>query len=216
MQRLGIFVEFMMQIVPITVPDAILRAAATLARGELVVVPTDTVYGVACSPFDSAAIERIFAAKQRPPDKAIAVLLADVENVQRLAAHISPSAQKLAACFWPGPLTMVLPKRDGLPSNLSAYPTIGLRVPDHDGCRAFIRAVGGAIAATSANRSGAANPTTVEEASAQLGETVAMYLDGGKTAGDKPSTVVSLEGEKLTVLRHGPITEAMLDKALRE
>ncbi len=203
-----------MQIISITVPDAIPRAAATLARGELVVVPTDTVYGVVCSPFDAATIERIFAAKQRPPDKAIPVLLADVEDVLRLASHISPSAQKLAACFWPGPLTMVLPKRDGLPPNLSVYPTIGLRVPDHDGCRAFIRTAGGAIAATSANRSGAANPTTVEEAAAQLGETVAMYLNGGKTAGDTPSTVVSLEGDMLTVLRQGPVTQAMLDRVL--
>ncbi len=205
-----------MQIVSITAPDAIPRAAATLARGELVVAPTDTVYGVVCSPFDAATIERIFAAKQRPSEKAIPVLLADIEDVLRLASHISPSAQKLAACFWPGPLTMILPKRQGLPSNLSAYPTIGLRVPDHDGCRAFIRAAGGAIAATSANRSGAANPTTVEEAAAQLGETVAMYLNGGKTAGDTPSTVVSLEGDTLTVLRQGLITQAMLDKALRE
>ena len=203
-----------MQVIPITGPDAIPRAAAVLARGELVVVPTDTVYGVACSPFDSAAIGRIFAAKGRPPDKAIPVLLADGEDVIRLASSVPPIAQKLAAHFWPGPLTMILPKRKGLPPNLSAYATIGLRVPDHDGCRALIRAAGGAIAATSANRSGAANPTTVEEAAAQLGEAVALYLDGGKTAGDRPSTVVSLEGGKLTVLRPGPVTRAMLDSAL--
>jgi L-threonylcarbamoyladenylate synthase len=199
-----------MQIVPITDPDAIRLAANAIARGELIVTPTDTVYGVACSPFNTAAIDKLYATKNRPREKAIQVLLADADDILLVATAVPPLAQKFAARFWPGALTMTFPKRDTLPSNLSIYDTVGARVPNHGGCRMLIRAVGGALATTSANRSGAANPTTIQAAVDALGDAVAIYLDGGKTTGDLASTVIALEGDSYTVLREGPITAAML------
>jgi L-threonylcarbamoyladenylate synthase len=203
-----------MKVISIANPDAIPLAAAAVAQGELIVVPTDTVYGVACSPFNEKSIARLYVAKNRPHEKAIQVLLADTGDALQVAKSVPPLARFLAARFWPGALTMTFPKRDGLPPNLSVYPTVGVRVPDHDQCRALIRAVGGALAATSANRSGEANPTTVQQAVAALGESVSVYLDGGQTAGDRASTVIELHEDSFTVLREGPITEAMLSEAL--
>jgi L-threonylcarbamoyladenylate synthase len=204
-----------MKIIPIADPTAVRLTAAAVARGDLIVVPTDTVYGVACSPFKAESIARLYEAKNRPQEKAIQVLLADVSDVLLVATSVSPLAMVLAQRFWPGALTMTLPKRDGLPSNLSVYDTVGVRVPDHEQCRALIRAVGGALAATSANRSGAANPTTVQAAFEALGDAVAIYLDGGQTAGDRASTVIELHDDGFIILREGPITQAMLDEALR-
>jgi L-threonylcarbamoyladenylate synthase len=201
-------------IIPITDPTAIPLAAAAVARGELIVVPTDTVYGVACSPFNEQSIARLYEVKNRPQEKAIQVLLADVSDALLVAKSVPPLAQTLARRFWPGALTMTFPKRDGLPPNLSMYPTVGVRVPDHEQCRALIRAVGGALAATSANRSGAANPTTVQAAFEALGDAVAIYLDGGQTAGDRASTVIGLHEDGFTLLREGPITREMLAEAL--
>ncbi len=201
-------------LLPITNPDAIPLAAAAVARGDLIVVPTDTVYGVACSPFKEQSIARLYEAKNRPQEKAIQVLLADVSDALLVAKSVPPLAQTLAAHFWPGALTMTFPKQDGLPPNLSMHDTVGVRVPDHEECRALIRAVGGALAATSANRSGAANPTTAEAAFEALGDAVAIYLDGGQTAGDCASTVIELREDGFAILREGPITQAMLDDAL--
>jgi tRNA threonylcarbamoyl adenosine modification protein (Sua5/YciO/YrdC/YwlC family) len=181
----------------------------------LVVIPTDTVYGVACSPFKGDSIARLFEAKNRPQEKAIQVLLADVKDALLVAKSVPPLAEKLAARFWPGALTMTLPKRDGLPPNLSVYDTVGVRIPDHDSCRTLIRAVGGALAATSANRSGGANPTTVDAAYEALGDAVSVYLDGGQTAGDRASTVIALHEDGFTILREGPVTRTMLEAALR-
>lgn len=202
------------RIIPITAPNAVRLAAAAVARGELVVVPTDTVYGVACSPFNETSIARLYEAKRRPQEKAIQVLLADVNDALLVAKCVPPVARALAGRFWPGALTMTLPKRDGLPPNLSMYDTVGVRVPAHEHCRALIRAVGGALAATSANRSGAANPTTVQAAFEALGEAVSVYLDSGQTAGDRASTVIELHDDTFTLLREGPITQAMLNEAL--
>ena len=194
--------------------QAIERAAAAIRRGELVVLPTDTVYGLACSPFDAAAIERIYVVKQRPADKSLPVLLADESDALKVAREITPTAAKLMARFWPGVLTLTLPKRADLPANLTAYATVGLRMPDHDGCRALIRAAGGVLAVTSANRSGEANPTTVQMAAASLGEGVAVYLDGGESANALASTVVDLRGASFTIVRAGAITEAMIQAVL--
>ncbi len=203
-----------MNIIPITDPTAIPLAVEVVTRGELIVVPTDTVYGVACSPFRAEAIARLYQAKNRPQEKAIQVLLADIADALLVATKIPPLAEVLAARFWPGALTMTFPKREGLPPNLSIYDTVGVRVPDHDALRALLRAVGGGLATTSANRSGAANPTTIHAAVEALGDTVAVYLDGGQTAGDLASTVIELTDNGYTLLREGLITESMLDEAL--
>ncbi len=203
------------RILPVADADAVAFAVDVLRRGQLVVVPTDTVYGLVCYPFDGTAIDRVFAAKGRPPDKALPVLLSDVDAVGQVAADVPSLAFTLMQRFWPGALTLTVPKHRNLPDNLTAYPTIAVRVPNHDGCRALCRAAGGALAATSANRSGGENPTTVHEAADQLGDAVALYLDGGVTPGNLASTVLTIQDDQWAIVRRGPVTEAMITAALK-
>lgn len=203
----------MSQIIPVDFPDALARAAEVLRAGQLVVLPTDTVYGVG-SALDADAIRRIFAAKQRPPERAVPVLLAGTDAVTGVAAVFPEAARRLAAAFWPGPLTLVLPKRADLPANLSALPTVGVRVPDHAGARAIIAAAGGALAVTSANRSDDAPARSIQESVTYLADAVALYLDGGPSPGGMASTVVTWAAGDLRILRAGPVSEAELRAAL--
>ena len=203
----------MSKIIPVDYADAAQMAAEVLRRCGLIVLPTDTVYGVGCA-LDAVAISRIFEAKQRPPERAVPVLLADSESVLLVASAFPEAARRLAAAFWPGPLTLVLPKRDDLPSNLSYLPTIGVRVPDHAGTRAIITAAGGALAVTSANRSDQPPACSIQEAVDYLAEAVALYLDGGISPGGVASTVVTFEADELLILRAGPISEVDLRAAL--
>jgi L-threonylcarbamoyladenylate synthase len=194
------------QIIPVDFASAAQRAAEVLRACELIVLPTDTVYGVA-SALNAVAISRIFEAKQRPPERAVPVLLADAEAVPLAASDFPAPARRLAAVFWPGPLTLVLPKREDLPSNLSYLPTVGVRVPDHAGVRAIIAAAGGALAVTSANRSDQPPACSVQEAVAYLADAVTLYLDGGPSPGGVASTVIAFEADELQILRAGPISE---------
>ncbi len=204
----------MPQVIPVDLPEAPTLAAEVLARGELVVLPTDTVYGIAAA-LDEAAIARIFAAKQRPPERAVPVLLSDAAAVERVAAAFPSAAQRLAEAFWPGPLTIALPKRADLPPNLSQLPTVGVRVPDHAATRAVIEAAGGALAVTSANRSERAPARIIHEAIATFEDAVVLYLDGGRCAGGVPSTVIAFdEAGALQVLREGPLSAETLRAAL--
>jgi L-threonylcarbamoyladenylate synthase len=203
----------MSQIMPVMYPGAAQFAAEVLARGELIVLPTDTVYGLG-SRIEADAIDRIFAAKQRPPERAIPVLLANANAVSLVAQEFPETARRLAVAFWPGPLTLALPRREDLPANLTHLPTVGVRVPDHDGARAIIAAAGGALAVTSANRSDQPPALTPQDAVRYLADSVALYVDGGASPGGTPSTVVTFEGEQLRVLRAGPISEAMLRTAI--
>ena len=204
----------MPQVIPVDLPEAPALAAETFARGDLAVLPTDTVYGIAAK-LDEAAIARIFAAKRRPPDRAVPVLLSDAAAVERVAADVPEAARRLAEAFWPGPLTIALPKRDGLPAHLSQLPTVGVRVPDHAATRAIIAAAGGALAVTSANRSDEPPACTIHEAIAAFQDAVALYLDGGRCAGGVPSTVVTFdEAGALRVLREGPLSAEALRAAL--
>lgn len=193
--------------------DAIRQAAEALRAGKLVVLPTDTVYGVAAQ-LDETAIDHIFAAKKRPPDRAVPVLLADLEGIDLVACEFPEAARRLADAFWPGPLTLALPRRPDLPPNLTQLPTVGVRVPDLAAARALIAEAGGALAVTSANRSDQPPACTVQSAIRYLAEAVAVYLDGGPCAGGVPSTVVTFEGDELRVVRPGPISEAALRAAL--
>ncbi|HEX3049080.1 MAG TPA: L-threonylcarbamoyladenylate synthase [Aggregatilineaceae bacterium] len=199
----------MAKIISIEFPEAAILAAEVLCAGELIVLPTDTVYGVGAR-IDADAINRIFAAKQRPPEKAIPVLVADVDGVELVAREFPDAARRLADAFWPGPLTLALPKRDGLPANLSQLDTVGVRVPDHEGARAVIQAAGGALAVTSANRSEEPPACSIQEAIGYLVDRVALYLDGGPCSGGVPSTVVTFEGETPRILRVGPISESQI------
>ncbi|MGB8213692.1 MAG: L-threonylcarbamoyladenylate synthase [Anaerolineales bacterium] len=194
-------------------PNALLQALAVLRSGGLVAFPTDTVYGVGALVFDGAAVERIYAAKGRPVEKAIPVLLADPADLAKVTLQVPDTAGRLAARFWPGALTLVVPKHPCLPESVSATATVGVRVPDHAVARALLRAAG-PLAVTSANLSGQASPSTAQEVFTQLGGRIALILDGGKTPGGTPSTVVDCSGSEPHVLREGPIAEAEIRAVL--
>ncbi len=192
------------QLLDLNHPQTLPRALATLAAGDVLAAPTDTVYGLFASVDNVAAIEQLYRIKQRPRDKAIPVLIGDIDQLDLIVAGTpSALAQALMARFWPGALTIVLTARDDLPSVLTAgQPTIAVRLPNHDGVRALLRA-SGPLAVTSANRSGANNVTTAEEVVAQLGECVPLVLDGGATPGDVASTIVDVSGDRVQILRRG-------------
>jgi len=188
-------------------PLALPRALEILQLGGLVAFPTDTVYGVGALAFDGAAVESIYAAKDRPVEKAIPVLIGDADDLAKVSAEVPEIALKLAARFWPGPLTLVMPKHPVLPVAVSAAPTVGVRIPDHPVARALLR-LAGPMAVTSANLSGQPSPSTAQEVFAQLGGRIALILDGGKTPGGVPSTVVDCIGVEPQVLRAGAIPKS--------
>jgi L-threonylcarbamoyladenylate synthase len=193
--------------------DVITRALEILRGGGLVAFPTDTVYGVGALAFDGKAVESIYTAKDRFHEKAIPVLIGDIDDLDKIAMDVPSLVQMLASRFWPGPLTILVPKKPGLPESVSATSTIGVRVPYHEVARALLRAAG-PMAVTSANLSGQASPTTAEEVLAQLGGRIKLIIDGGKTPGGAPSTLVDCTGDEIKILREGPITKKELQSAL--
>lgn len=194
-------------------PTAIEEAAAWLRRGYPVVFPTDTVYGVGVTPFDAAAIEWLYAVKGRPASKGIPILLADAADLESVAAAVPPAARALVDRFWPGPLTLVVPRRPDLPEGLSPDDTIAVRLPAHEVARAVIRLAGGAAATSSANRSGHEPALSGAAAEAALGGYVAAILDGGPSPGGVASTVVDCTGARPVITRPGPLSAADLGLA---
>ena len=192
------------EIIAGNLPESIQQALVVLREGGLVAFPTDTVYGVGALAFDGKAVESIYKAKDRPIEKAIPILIGDVEDITKVSSEVPLMAKKLAKQFWPGPLTIVLPKHISLPDSVSATKTVGVRVPDHTVARSVLRAAG-PMAVTSANLSGQPSPSTAEEVFAQLNGRIALILDGGKTPGGVPSTLVDCTGSKPVVMREGPI-----------
>lgn len=193
------------------------RAAAVdhLRAGQIVAVPTDTVYGIAADMALPDAIERLYAAKRRPPEKAVAVLLADTEQAQTLG-WLRPSARVLAERFWPGGLTLVLPLLRGvkLPTMLAGgTATIGVRVPDHDAPRALARVLG-PLPTTSANLSGEPDLQDAGQVAERLGDALALVLDGGPIRGGPASTVVDCSGERTRILREGAIPAWLIAETL--
>jgi L-threonylcarbamoyladenylate synthase len=194
-------------------PQAIPQALEILQAGGLVAFPTDTVYGVGALAYDEKAVESIYAAKQRPVEKAIPVLIGDREDLSKVAENIPVSALRLISRFWPGPLTVLVPKKPSLPAVVSATSTVGVRVPDHEVAQALLR-ITGPMAVTSANISSQPSPTTAEEVYEQLGGRIALILDGGRTPGGVPSTLVDCTGDELQVLREGPLSKEQLLNAI--
>ncbi|MHB8857498.1 MAG: L-threonylcarbamoyladenylate synthase [Bellilinea sp.] len=192
-------------ILPTTDSQAIQAALLVLQAGGLVAFPTDTVYGLAADPFNRAAIERLYAAKERNMSKAIAVLVGTVEQLSQITPGLSTQAEALAARFWPGALTLVVSRRAELPAQLSVLPTIGVRMPDHPFALNLLQA-SGPLATTSANRSGAGNPLTAADVLDQLGGRIELVLDGGTCPGGVPSTVVDCTVPDVRVLREGAIS----------
>ena len=185
------------------------RALEILRNGGLVAFPTDTVYGLGALAFDGKAVESIYLAKDRPVEKAIPVLIWDASDLEKISADIPERTRALASRFWPGPLTLLVPKKPTLPESVSATATVAVRVPDHAVARELLRAAG-PMAVTSANLSGQASPSTAQEVLAQLNGRIDLILDGGTTPGGVPSTLVDCSSNEIKILRAGPITLAEL------
>ena len=201
------------RLIPATQPDAIEQALRILRAGGLAAFPTDTVYGLGALAFDGPAVESIYAAKDRPVEKAIPILIADADDLDKVAVDIPPMARILAARFWPGPLTLVVPKQPTLPEAISATTTVAVRIPDHPVARALLRAAG-PMAVTSANLSGQPSPVEAEEVMRQLNGRIPLVLDGGVTPGGVPSTLVDCLGAEPVLLREGPLTKEQILAAL--
>jgi L-threonylcarbamoyladenylate synthase len=186
-------------------PDGIVVGAETLRRGGIVAYPTDTLYGLAVDPKSDAALRRLFEAKGRHASTAIALIASDLEQA-RQAGRFGRPEEKLAAAFWPGPLTIVVPIAPDMPRRLSGdRGTIGVRVPDHPVARALAAAFGGSITATSANPSGRAAPTTADDVASHMGAVVDVILDAGPVTGGPPSTIVEIIDGTPTLHRAGAV-----------
>ncbi len=184
-----------------------MAAVEVLRDGGIVALPTDTVYGIAVSLATPGGVERLFHVKQRPPDKAVMLLLDDAAQAAA-AGRMTPAATALATACWPGGLTVVVPQRPEVrwPAALTGgSATIGLRVPDHDAPRALARAVG-PLPTTSANVSGAQEAADAAGIVAQLGEAIDLVLDGGAAPGGPASTIVDCTGERPVILRIGAVS----------
>jgi L-threonylcarbamoyladenylate synthase len=206
------------KILPAHDASAISLALSLIQAGELIAFPTDTVYGVGCLATLTQAIEQIYVIKGRDASKAIPILLGDITDLTQVTHDMGEKALRLAERFWPGPLTLVVPRHPALPENLSPeqpgeQPTIGVRMPDHPVALALLRQAG-PMAVTSANLSGGANTCTAQEVLAQLGGRIPLILDGGRTPGGTPSTVVDCTGPEPVILRQGPISSKDLRAAL--
>ena len=196
-------------------PEDIQRAGDILRRGGLVAIPTETVYGLAANALDPAAVVRIFAVKGRPQDNPLIVHIADVEELTTDIAVMDDRTRRLADTFWPGPLTLVLPRGSALPDVTTAgLDSVGVRVPAHEAARAVIRAAGVPVAAPSANQSGSPSPTTAQHCMDDLSGRVEAILDGGACEVGIESTVLSLTGDIPVVLRPGAVTAEAVSRAL--
>jgi L-threonylcarbamoyladenylate synthase len=192
------------------------KGVKILQKGGVIAFPTDTVYGLGADAFNATAVERIYEIKNRPKHRQLPLLIADVEQLTTLADPIPEIAWLLARRFWPGGLTLVLPKTDSLPVYLASGPTIAVRVPDHPACLALIQHLGNPIIGTSANISGQPAALTAKEVGQQLGGKIDFIIDGGKCPGGKESTVVDATREPPIILRQGIIPSYEIDKAYNE
>lgn len=190
------------------------EAARLLDAGEIAAVPTETVYGLACNALDARAAARVFAAKERPSFDPLIVHVADESWIGRLSEApegVQLLARKLAAAFWPGPFTMVLPANDAVPDLVrSGLPTVALRCSSHPVMAAVINALGRPVAAPSANRFGRISPVTADDVIEELGGRIPLILDGGPCRHGLESTIAAVEADRLVLLRPGPVTAEQL------
>jgi len=203
-------------IVKASEPNAIADAVAVLRSGRLVAMPTETVYGLAADAANAAAVGAIFLAKGRPRFNPLIVHVGSLASARRIGVF-GDEAEKLAAAFWPGPLTIVVerqPRAAVAELAVAGLPTVALRIPAHPVARALIDAFGGPLVAPSANRSGQISATTAAHAAADLGDRVAMILDAGPASVGVESTIVGLDGGQPTLLRAGAIPRAAIETIL--
>ncbi|MEQ1795001.1 MAG: L-threonylcarbamoyladenylate synthase [Nitrospira sp.] len=203
------------KILPASNPESIRLAAGVIRNGGLVAFPTETVYGLGCNALNPEAVARVFEAKQRPHFDPLIVHIADRAALESLAPSVSARDHRLMDVFWPGPLTLVLPKRAAVPDLVTAgLPTVAIRMPAHPVAQALIREAGVPIAAPSANPFGFVSPTCAQHVVDGLVDRVDMILDGGPCLLGMESTVVSMTGTWPELLRPGNVTLAALRKVI--
>jgi len=195
--------------------DNILTASRIVRSGGLVIYPTDTVYGLGCDPFNITAVKRVFRVKGER-EKPLPILASSIDHVEKIAS-LSPEAEKIARWFWPGPLTLIVPKKPILPEVVTCnLNSVGARVPNHAIALRLINLSNGLLVGTSANKTGEKPPQTAHEAARQLGEEVDAILDGGPTTLGVSSTIVDLTPKKPRILREGPISFKEISEVLSQ
>ena len=183
------------------------KSAEYLKRGEIVVFPTDTVYGIGVNAFDSDAIERLYDAKMRPREKGIPILISDIDILPNvISGTLDPKIKTLIEQHWPGPLTLILPRHPNLPTNISPNDGIAIRIPNNDIARALIRQAGGALATSSANISSSQPAVNAQMAFDALKYRVAAIIDGGTSPGGVASTIIDCRFDPPRLVRAGPVT----------
>ncbi|MFC1962443.1 L-threonylcarbamoyladenylate synthase [Chloroflexota bacterium] len=188
-----------------------------LKQGGLVAFPTDTVYGLGADAFHNEAVERIYSIKERPHSQPFPILVADLSQAEAVAESWTPLASLLAQRFWPGALTLLLPKAKTVPSILSGEKgAIGVRLPHHPIPLALIKGLGNPIVGTSANRSGQRSPLTAQEVHLQLDNRLDLVIDGGRCPGGVESTVVDVTEAVPRIVRKGAISEEVIEAFLRK
>ena len=180
-------------------------AAAAILRGEVVAYPTETFYGLAVDASDELALARLRALKGRGAEKAFSLLVSSREMLATLCLEVSATAERLMNLHWPGPLTLALPARAGLPTSIVDDGCVAVRVSPHPLAQALVAAAGRPISATSANPAGAAPPSTAAEVAAYFAPPTCLILDGGATPGGQPSTLARVRGESVEILRQGAV-----------
>lgn len=200
---------------PLLVNDDIYVAKELLSAGKLVAIPTETVYGLAANAFDPVAVQQIFELKQRPSFNPLIVHIGNRQQWQEVVSVIPEKARLLADAFWPGPLTLVLPKSDRIPDIVSAQkPTVAVRMPNHPLTSALLQALPFPLAAPSANPFGTISPTTARHVADYFGDALSMVLDGGPSQEGIESTIVGFENDQPVLYRLGTITQEAIEAVI--
>lgn len=194
-------------------PESISSALSLIRDGEIVAFPTDTVYGLGADPFQATGIIKLFEAKGRDSNKAIAILIGSIEQASLVTDHMPDMAIRLCEVFWPGMVTVIVPRKNTLPELISNVDRIGIRMPNHPVALEMLRTYG-PLATTSANLSGKPDAITAKDVFDQLANRVPLILDGGKCQGGVPSTVIDCSGSEPVILREGPVSIEQLFKVL--
>ena len=202
-------------VLPADKKDSIESALSLFRDGEIVAFPTDTVYGLGADPFQASGIIKLFEAKGRDSNKAIAVLIGSLEQIPLITDHMTDIAIRLCEAFWPGGLTVIVPRKSTLPELISNTDRIGIRIPNHPIALEMLKAFG-PLATTSANLSGKSNTQSASDVYDQLNTRIPLILDGGKCQGGVPSTVVDCSGAEPVILREGPISADAINKVLEK
>jgi L-threonylcarbamoyladenylate synthase len=195
--------------------DQVERAVALLRNGGVIAMPTDTLYALTAAADDAAAVRRVFDIKGREQGRPLPLFVSGIEMAGRMA-EVNLMAERLASQFWPGQLTIVVPKRQGYDSEaLAGSPTVALRLPDNEIARAVVEALDGPVTGTSANLSGGPDPVTADDVTGQLQGRIDLVLDGGPCAHGVGSTIVDCTGKEAVILRQGAISSERILAALR-